>query len=101
MCCMMVWVMPSIARARSSPSMLRPVGMVANQVVGFINTKRSERQAQEEIFMKFETLEFKREGAVGILTMNRPQAMNALNAQVLEDLGGFLQQVVKEKGLRA
>ena len=51
--------------------------------------------------MKFETLEFKREGHVGILTINRPQALNALNAQVLKDLHEFLIQVVEEKDLRA
>jgi enoyl-CoA hydratase len=51
--------------------------------------------------MKFETLEFKREGSVGILTMNRPQAMNALNRQVLADLSAFLKDASKEKDLRA
>lgn len=51
--------------------------------------------------MKFETLEFRNEGQVGVLTLNRPQALNALNAQVLKDLRLFLQHVVEEQGLRA
>lgn len=51
--------------------------------------------------MKFETLEFKKEGGVGVLTVARPQAMNALNSQVLEDLRVFLQRVLEEKDLRA
>ncbi|MCB0350281.1 MAG: enoyl-CoA hydratase/isomerase family protein [Bdellovibrionales bacterium] len=51
--------------------------------------------------MNFETLEFKREGNIGILTINRPKALNALNAQVIQDLKSFLTQVKSEKGLRA
>lgn len=50
--------------------------------------------------MKFSTLEFKREGTVGILTINRPQALNALNTQVIHDLQTFLKLLHKEKNLR-
>ncbi len=41
--------------------------------------------------MAFVTLE--QRGAVGIVTMNRPDALNALNDQVLRDLDGVLDQV--------
>ena len=41
--------------------------------------------------MSFVTLEQK--GAVGIITMNRPEALNALNVQVLKDLDAVLDQV--------
>ena len=41
--------------------------------------------------MSFVTLEQK--GAVGIITMNRPEALNALNDQVLRDLSSVLDQV--------
>ncbi len=51
--------------------------------------------------MNFETLEFKREGSVGVLTINRPKALNALNAGVIKDLKNFLTQVKSENGLRA
>lgn len=50
--------------------------------------------------MTFTTLQFCREGAVGILTIDRPQAMNALNAQVLNELKVFLKEVRAEKDLR-
>ena len=33
------------------------------------------------------------EGAVGILTINRPKALNALNSEVLDDLSAALDQV--------
>ena len=33
------------------------------------------------------------EGAVGTIAVNRPQALNALNSEVLEDLGRALDQV--------
>lgn len=39
----------------------------------------------------FVTLEKK--GPVGIVTMNRPEALNALDRQVLEDLNAVLNQV--------
>ena len=41
--------------------------------------------------MAFVTLEKK--GPVGIVTMNRPEALNALDRQVLEDLNTVLDQV--------
>ena len=41
--------------------------------------------------MAFVTLEKK--GPVGIITMNRPEALNALDKQVLEDLNTVLDQV--------
>ena len=41
--------------------------------------------------MAFVTLEQK--GAVGVITMNRPEALNALNDQVLRDLDAVLDQV--------
>ena len=41
--------------------------------------------------MSFVTLEQK--GAIGVITMNRPEALNALNAQVLQDLSDVLDQV--------
>lgn len=36
--------------------------------------------------MEFETLLVERQGAVSIVTINRPKALNALNSQVLKDL---------------
>lgn len=50
--------------------------------------------------MNFETLEFKREGSVGVLTINRPKSLNALNTAVIQDLKKFLSQVKLEKALR-
>ena len=41
--------------------------------------------------MAFVTLEQK--GPVGVITMNRPEALNALNYQVLQDLDQVLDQV--------
>ena len=41
--------------------------------------------------MSFVTLE--KNGAVGVVTMNRPEALNALNDQVLRDLSDVLDQV--------
>ena len=44
--------------------------------------------------MAFVELEKRR--AVGVITMNRPEALNALNDQVLRDLSGVLDQVEED-----
>ena len=38
-------------------------------------------------------VELEKKGAVGVITMNRPEALNALDRQVLEDLNAVLDQV--------
>lgn len=50
--------------------------------------------------MSFETLDYKKEGAIGILTIQRPQALNALNGTVIRELGQFLEQAKDDKELR-
>ncbi len=47
--------------------------------------------------MSFVTLE--RRGAVGVITMNRPEALNALNADVLHDLETVLDQVEQDDAI--
>lgn len=47
--------------------------------------------------MSFVTLEQK--GPVGIITMNRPDALNALNEQVLRDLDAVLDQVEEREDI--
>ncbi len=39
--------------------------------------------------MKFETLEFETDGAVGKLVLNRPERLNAINSVMLEELNAF------------
>jgi enoyl-CoA hydratase len=50
--------------------------------------------------MKLETLSFKKENHIGQLTVERPQALNALNAQVIKDLRTFLTEIQNDKDLR-
>ena len=57
-------------------------------VVSFIDLYEKTRR---NFPMAFVTLEKK--GPVGIVTMNRPEALNALDKQVLEDLNAVLDQV--------
>lgn len=42
-------------------------------------------------------IDYQEEGAIGILTINRPKALNALNSEVLEDLDKALDQVDQAK----
>ena len=39
--------------------------------------------------MSYQTIEFKQEGAVGVLTLNRPERMNAMNYAMRDELRGF------------
>ena len=52
----------------------------------------------EGLALHFVTLEKK--GPVGIVTMNRPEALNALDKQVLEDLNTVLDQVESDRKQR-
>ncbi len=38
-------------------------------------------------------VELEKKGAVGVITMNRPEALNALNDQVLRDLSDVVERV--------
>jgi 2-(1,2-epoxy-1,2-dihydrophenyl)acetyl-CoA isomerase len=47
--------------------------------------------------MSFETVQFEMRGATAIVTMNRPEALNALSLQLTEDLGAAFTKAVSEK----
>lgn len=48
-----------------------------------------------------ETLIYEKRGSVGILTINRPDALNALNGELLHQMLKFLQTVPKKDALKA
>ncbi|MFZ4928125.1 enoyl-CoA hydratase/isomerase family protein [Chryseobacterium sp. Mn2064] len=50
--------------------------------------------------MNFETLLYQQNGHIGTLTINRPQALNALNEQVLKELKSFADQIKSDKSVR-
>ena len=39
--------------------------------------------------MKYDTLIYEQEGAIGILTLNRPERLNAINEKMIEELEEF------------
>jgi enoyl-CoA hydratase len=51
--------------------------------------------------MSFETLLVEREGAVAIITVNRPKVLNALNTQTIHDLEGVFLEVRRDDALKA
>ena len=51
--------------------------------------------------MAFETLLVERDGAVLVVTINRPKVLNALNAPTLEELRQFLQNAKSDDDVRA
>jgi len=50
--------------------------------------------------MNFETLIYHQEGHIGTLTINRPQALNALNETVLKELTSFTEQIQSDRNIR-
>jgi len=45
---------------------------------------------------KFSTLKYKQKGRIGIVTVNRPEALNALNATVLEELSEIFGKIEED-----
>lgn len=50
--------------------------------------------------MSFETIKTETRGAVYLITLNRPQALNALNGQLLDELGAALDGADMDGGIR-
>jgi enoyl-CoA hydratase len=51
--------------------------------------------------MAYETILLDRKGAVGIITLNRPQALNALSAGLIRDLGAALDELENDAAIGA
>lgn len=51
--------------------------------------------------MLFENLLVERDGAVAVLTINRPKSLNALNQQTLRELDQALAQLAGDTGVRS
>src|ERR1017187_1988508 len=67
--------------------MLKRVGWVRKQNEDFIN-------------MKLETLIFEKQGPVGILKINRPKALNAINQEMVDELDRLLDELDVDRDLR-
>lgn len=50
--------------------------------------------------MSYETLELTRDGAIGTLTLKRPEALNSLNAQMIRELGECLASLRDDSSIR-
>jgi enoyl-CoA hydratase len=51
--------------------------------------------------MSFETLLVERDGAVAVVTINRPKVLNALNSQTINELGRVMRELQHDAGVRA
>jgi enoyl-CoA hydratase len=51
--------------------------------------------------MTYETVILERRGAVGLITLNRPQALNALSAALIRDLGAALDELEADDAIGA
>lgn len=50
--------------------------------------------------MGYEYIEYEKDGDIGILTINRPKALNVLNWDTLRELGNFVENDLPEEDLR-
>lgn len=50
--------------------------------------------------MEFLTLLFERVDNIGVITINRPEALNALNAEVIREMGECMEKVKSDGGIR-
>ncbi len=50
--------------------------------------------------MQYKVIDFKMDGEKGIITINRPEAMNALNTQVFDELDSILEQIDADNKIR-
>ena len=55
----------------------------------------------EEEFHMYQTIRYEKNGEIGIITINRPEALNALNSAVISDLELVIAEVEKDADLRA
>jgi enoyl-CoA hydratase len=51
--------------------------------------------------MQLENLTWRLDGGVGVATFNRPKALNALNGATFTELGGLLDEVARDRAVRA
>src|ERR1700752_4790426 len=51
--------------------------------------------------MAFETILFEMRGPVGLLTLNRPDKLNAINGKMVEEIEGWLDRVEQDPDVRA
>ena len=49
--------------------------------------------------MAYETISSRRKGRVGLITLNRPKALNALNAQLIDELNEALDAFEADDGI--
>jgi enoyl-CoA hydratase/carnithine racemase len=51
--------------------------------------------------MSYETITFEKRGAVGLLTLNRPERLNAMNRRMIDELDQLLDAVERDDSVRA
>jgi len=51
--------------------------------------------------MSFDAIRFEREGAVAVVSLNRPDRLNALNSTLLKELGDAFEAIAADDGVRA
>src|SRR5262249_30394351 len=65
------------------------------------NNPRQSRTGEPERTMSYETIVVEKKGRVGVITLNRPQALNALNDQLINELNEALDELEADDGVGA
>ena len=51
--------------------------------------------------MAYENIILENDGKVSLITINRPQSLNALNAKTISELSGVLDEITKDDNVRS
>ena len=51
--------------------------------------------------MAYENIILENDGKVSLITINRPQSLNALNAKTISELSGVLDEITKDENVRS
>src|SRR6187401_2846996 len=94
--------------ARPAATVRSPASCRRDAQPSIARTARNERQSvsglvhdPEETEMTYETLLVETRGRVGLVTLNRPQALNALNSTVMRELAAALKAFDADKEIGA
>src|SRR6266540_1338733 len=89
--------MPARRARRASPARRLPRGRCTRRSSppSTVSTQRSSPP------MTYELISSEKKGRVGLITLNRPKQMNALNPQLMQELGAALQAFDTDDGVGA
>src|SRR5919198_1507176 len=51
--------------------------------------------------MAYETIDYEKQGGIGVVTLNRPECLNAINRRMIDELNALLDAIAADPDVRA